>query len=318
MEMEMAGERMGGEGKEEGTQNAEATRASAHASVGVLELLALVSLSGYSSSTGSSGGDSSSGSSLRFVVSSVLASGSSSAVGRVLLSPLVDSGELGKLLEDGDGPTRANAASAAAKIALATGEAKGGGKGEEEEEDEEGRRLLGVAQGLLREEEEEFNRRRKEREAKERKGGGGGGGANRATPWGGADDHDGEEVGNAADRAVEVLAYLSSKTSLKDVLASGCGRSGSGVSGSVGERGGGSRACAGILPLLVSLARRRGISTRSPTVAYGLASVFGQISVSVEELRREAFRGKDVTEEQYDEMAKVSGEERRWRGYERN
>ena len=95
------------------------------------------------------------------------------------------------------------------------------------------------------------------------------------------------------ERGVEVLCYLCSKTALKEEIVHGSSRIKS--------------------PLAKIIAVARGTSEGvDPSTSYGLANVFSLLTVSIEELRKEAFRGKDVTEEQYDQMqkmAKIEGED---------
>ena len=57
------------------------------------------------------------------------------------------------------------------------------------------------------------------------------------------------------------------------------------------------------LESLVELANREGAG--ESVSAYALATIFGLICVSSETLRKEAFIGKEVTMEQYDELQKL-------------
>jgi len=96
------------------------------------------------------------------------------------------------------------------------------------------------------------------------------------------------------ERGVELLSYLSSKTMIKEELAHGY----AGVSNSKS-----------ILEKLVDLSEKR--VKKSTSVSYALSTIFASLSVSIETLRKEAFEGKDVTAEEYDQlqaMSKTEGE----------
>jgi len=93
----------------------------------------------------------------------------------------------------------------------------------------------------------------------------------------------------AVERGVEIIGYLASKTQVKDELAHGFKYS--------------PLAASTALEHLVELANREGAG--ESVSAYALATVFGMICVSSETLRREAFAGKEMTMEQYDELQKL-------------
>jgi hypothetical protein len=90
------------------------------------------------------------------------------------------------------------------------------------------------------------------------------------------------------ERGVEVLAYLVSKTSMKERIASGYI-----PPGSPGNR-------KPALERLVEIACSP--NSADSHIAYGIAGIFNLLSVSIDTLRREAFIGKEVTKEQYDQL----------------
>lgn len=90
----------------------------------------------------------------------------------------------------------------------------------------------------------------------------------------------------AIERGVEVLSYLASKTQVKEELAFGFRPS--------------PDAPYSALDRLVELASAP--EAGDTLLAYGLATIFSFIAVSVQTLRREAFSGKEISMEQYDEL----------------
>jgi hypothetical protein len=90
----------------------------------------------------------------------------------------------------------------------------------------------------------------------------------------------------AVERGIEVISYLASKTEVKEELAHGFRVSLEYPSTAL-ER-------------LVELASAP--NAGESLSAYGLATIFALMAVSFETLRREAFIGKDITMEQYDEL----------------
>jgi len=97
-------------------------------------------------------------------------------------------------------------------------------------------------------------------------------------------------LGNVAttsiERGIEILGYLASKTYVKDELAHGYRSSPDSTKTA--------------LQRLVDLAN---ISDAGESIsAYALATVFSLIAVSNETLRKEAFEGKEISMEQYDEL----------------
>jgi len=85
----------------------------------------------------------------------------------------------------------------------------------------------------------------------------------------------GDEGEGGIERGIEVLCYLCSKTGLKDIVVHGVNSNAA-------------------LPKIIAAAS----TVTDPSARYGLACIFSLLTVSIEELRKEAFRGKDVTEEQ--------------------
>lgn len=90
----------------------------------------------------------------------------------------------------------------------------------------------------------------------------------------------------AIERGVEVLSYLASKTQVKEELAFGFRPSPDSPSTA--------------LDRLVELASAP--EAGDSLSAYGLATIFSLMAVSIQTLRREAFAGKEISMEQYDEL----------------
>lgn len=86
------------------------------------------------------------------------------------------------------------------------------------------------------------------------------------------------------ERAIESLTFLATKTKVKEELVYGSSR------------------CRASLDRLCNAAKD--IDGRSP-IAFGLATIFGSIAISMEELQAEALRGKDMTQEQYQQLQKL-------------
>lgn len=98
------------------------------------------------------------------------------------------------------------------------------------------------------------------------------------------------------ERGVELLSYLASKTMIKEELAHG-------YAGTANSKS--------VLEKLVDLADPK--MKKSTSVSYALSSIFASLSVSIETLRKEAFEGKDVTAEEYEQlqaMSKTEGEKK--------
>ena len=195
-------------------------------------------------------------------IASELVSAASSVEGaRPLLATLVEEGTLDDLLAHSDADVRSGAASCAAKIGLASkaltadeGEVNG---------------LLDVAIELLFDEEKydsENNIKTLPKNA----------------------PSSSKEYTTSMERGVEVLAYIVSKTSVKERIASGYI-----PLGSPGNR-------KHSLARLVEIACSP--NTADAHIAYGLAGIFNLLAVSIDTLRKEAFIGKEFTKEQYDQL----------------
>jgi hypothetical protein len=94
---------------------------------------------------------------------------------------------------------------------------------------------------------------------------------------------------SSIDRGVEVLTYLLSKTLIKEEFAHGF------KSSQESKHSG--------LELMVMVADRPGAG--EALSAFGLASAFQMMAATPLQLRKEAFEGKQVTMEQYDELKKM-------------
>lgn len=111
----------------------------------------------------------------------------------------------------------------------------------------------------------------------------------KATPLVGASS----TASTAIERGIEIICYLASKTQVKEELAHSYKSS--------------PMAKTTALESLVELANREGAG--ESISAYALATIFGLICVSSETLRKEAFIGKEMTMEQYDELQKLGKSE---------
>ena len=195
-------------------------------------------------------------------IASELVSAASSVEGaRPFLATLVEEGTLDDLLAHSDADVRSGAASCAAKIGLAS-KALSADEGEVNG-------LLDVAIELLFDEEKcdsENNIKKLPKNA----------------------PSSSKEYTTSMERGIEVLAYLASKTSVKEKIASGYI-----PLGSPGNR-------KHSLERLVEIACSP--STADAHIAYGLAGIFNLLAVSIDTLRKEAFIGKEVTKEQYDQL----------------
>ncbi|KAL9180489.1 hypothetical protein ACHAXT_010942 [Thalassiosira profunda] len=194
------------------------------------------------------------------IASELVSAASSVESARPLLITLVQEGTLENLLSHPDADVRSGAASCAAKIGLASkalsadeGEAMG---------------LLDIAIELL------FLDEKGGSQAKDE--------ALNKVPS--------VAVGESTsmDRGIEVLAYLASKTFVKEKVASGYKPAGSPASRPT------------TLQRLVEIALAP--NSGDAQMAYGLAGIFNLLAVSIETLRKEAFIGKEITKEQYDQL----------------
>ena len=196
------------------------------------------------------------------IASEIVSAASSVESARPFLSTLVEEGTLEDLLIHPDADVRSGAASCMAKIGL-------GSKSLSTDEGEV-MELLDVAIELLFEEGEDNFMDGTRQLAKQSS-------SSKVTV-----------ESTAMDRGVEVLAYLVSKTFIKEKIAIGYVPDGSPTN----------RKSA--LQRLVEIAC--GLSDGDSQIAYGLAGIFNLIAVSIETLRKEAFIGKEITQEQYDQL----------------
>lgn len=185
------------------------------------------------------------------IASELVSAASSIESTRPLLVTLVEEGSLDDLLMHPDADVRSGAASCAAKIGLSNKSLSA--------DEGEVMGLLDVAIDLLFEDEavEDLH------------------------------SNIGKES-TSMDRGIEVLAYLVSKTYIKEKIASGYMPDGPTSNHK------------SALQRLVELCCDLG--TSDSQIAYGIASIFNLVAVSIETLRKEAFIGKDITQEQYDQL----------------
>ena len=92
---------------------------------------------------------------------------------------------------------------------------------------------------------------------------------------------------SSVERAVEMITYLVAHTTIKDEIAAGFG-------GSSGRP---------VIDLLVQAADQPGAGESMS--GFSLASIFQLLAATNEQIRREAFEGKEVTMDQYDEMQRM-------------
>jgi hypothetical protein len=90
------------------------------------------------------------------------------------------------------------------------------------------------------------------------------------------------------DRGIEVISYLVQKTHVKNKLANGYKPKGSPQNRKTA------------IQQLVQIACAP--NSGDAQMAYGLANIFNLLSVSIETLQKEAFVGKEITKEQYDQL----------------
>ena len=197
-------------------------------------------------------------------IASELVSAASSVEGaRPLLATLVEEGTLDDLLAHSDADVRSGAASCAAKIGLAS-KALSSDEGEVTG-------LLDVAIELLFDEEMRDS-----------------GNDTMSLSLQTQEPLSTREYTTSMERGVEVLAYLASKTSVKEKIASGYIPPGS------------PRNRKPSLERLVEIACSP--NAADAHIAYGIAGIFNHLAVSIDTLRKEAFVGKEITKEQYDQL----------------
>jgi len=205
------------------------------------------------------------------IASEIVSAASSVESSRPLLSALVEEGTLEDLLIHPDADVRSGAASCAAKIGLASkalSEDRGEVMG-----------LLDVAIELLFDETEQGNDIAPAANENALS-------AMKKLPT--SSNRFPETESTSMDRGIEVMAYLAAKTFVKEELASGYAPEGSPPGRKTA------------LQRLVEIACAP--NSGDAQMAYGLAGIFNLLSVSVETLRKEAFVGKEITKEQYDQL----------------
>ena len=211
-------------------------------------------------------------------IASELVSAASSVEGsRPLLVTFVQEGTLEELLIHPDPDVRSGAASCAAKIGLAS-KALSADEGEV-------MGLLDVAIELLFDE-DECGDEQGDENGKSNGGTSSSSKAKRASSLANKVPTSAAGGSTSMDRGIEVLAYLASKTFVKEKVASGYSPAGSPPNRK------------NALQRLVELAYCAPNTQR----AYGIACIFNLVSVSLETLRKEAFIGKELTKEQYDQL----------------
>ena len=185
-----------------------------------------------------------------FVASEVVAACASSDKGRALLRPILDSGSLDYLIESDNAEVSSGAASAIAKLGMASKLLT--------QNEGEMVGMLQLAVDLIYEDM------------------GGEGQQSSTSP---------DSPSTTIERGVEVLSYLTSRTSMKDEVAHGFKSSNH-------------RKTA--LERLVELASLHGAG--ESRYAYGLAVICASLCVSGDTLRKEAFADKEITPEEYEQL----------------
>ena len=196
------------------------------------------------------------------IISELLSEAASVESARPLLAPLVEQGTLNDLLAHPDADVRSGAASCVAKIGLASTALS--------QDEAEVIELLGVAIELLFEEDElDSSNSRSNSPSKV---------VSSKLP----------AAATSVERGVEVICYLAQKTFVKNSIASGYKP----------KESSSNRKAA--LQQLVEIACSS--CSSDAQMAYGLACIFNLIAVSIETLQKEAFAGKEITKEQYDQL----------------
>ena len=223
-----------------------------------------------------------------FLAGEVVSAGASVEKARPRVVSLAGSGGvLASLLAGNDAGARSGAASAMAKLGLAA--VKGKGESASDEEDDI-LGLLEVASGLLEEVLglDEFDDEVVRTDV----------GMGTTEYLAGNSSSSSTDIG-VIQRGLEVLGYLATKTIIKNEIAKGYHHPVSTHS---------------VLQRLVELSERMSMeqqtsTTKSYTItkddgtdSYVIASIFSSLTVSLETLRREAFAGKDISVEQYDQL----------------
>lgn len=189
------------------------------------------------------------------IASEIVSSASSVESSRPLLATLVSEGTLDDLLIHPDADVRSGAASCAAKIGLASKALSA--------DDNQVMGLLDIAIELLELEVDVSIAPR-------------------------ANQSSSKTESTSMDRGIEVMAYLASKTNVKEKIVNGYR-----PEGSPSER-------KTALARLVEIACEH--NSGDTQMVFGIAGIFNLLAVSIETLRKEAFIGKEITKEQYDQL----------------
>jgi len=203
------------------------------------------------------------------IASELVSAASSVEKSRPLLATLVQEGTLEDLLIHPNADVRSGAASCAAKIGLASKALS--------EDDGEVMALLDIAIELLFEEDEGINEGDGKSNSKQKALK-----ISKSLPRSVSSDS------TSMDRGIEVMTYIVSKTFVKEKIVAGYK-----PEGSPPDR-------KSALDRLVEI----GCAPNSgdAQMAFGLAGIFNLLAVSMETLRKEAFIGKEITKEQYDQL----------------
>lgn len=197
------------------------------------------------------------------IASELVSAASSVESSRPLLASLVQEGTLDDLLTHSDADIRSGAASCAAKIGLAS-------KALSEDEGEV-LGLLDIAIELLFQEDNAESL-----------------GSSNVKTLSKIPSSKPSTESTSMDRGIEVMTYLASKTFVKERIANGYKPDGSPPN----------RETAIQRLVEIACAPKSG----DAQMAFGLAGIFNLLSVSIETLQKEAFVGKDITKEQYDQL----------------
>mmetsp|Transcript_3163 Transcript_3163/g.4453 ORF Transcript_3163/g.4453 Transcript_3163/m.4453 type:complete len:1169 (+) Transcript_3163:206-3712(+) len=199
------------------------------------------------------------------ISSEVVSAAASVEKARHIVTQLFHNGTLKILLSNSNSDVSSGAASAVAKLGLAD-KARSADEGEMFE-------LLGVAADLLENEPEnvKFNDNLK-------------GEKNAISTEIEINNH---STSSSLHRGLEILNYLSSKTIVKEEIAHGFKSP---------------KASCTVLERLVALSNMDESNHLGAIESFAIANIFSQLAVSLETLRREAFAGKDITSEQYDQL----------------
>jgi hypothetical protein len=198
------------------------------------------------------------------IASEVVSAAASTEKARPLILPLLESGALEILMENSDKEVRSGAASAIAKLGLAD-KALSNNEGE----------IIGLLQVAVELLEDSADSGGADTKALMEK-------ASKAPK----ESASSSPATTAAERGIEVLSYLLTKTQIKEEIAFGFKAS--------------AKSKHTALERLVELASAP--KSGESVISYGLATIFALMAVSTETLRKEAFIGKEITADQYEEL----------------